>query len=342
MHRQTAMPYYAGRNTFLRSPEKKADELREGEVGVVGVPIDFTSMGRKGQRWAPDAIRRESLYLAGYYHIVSSDMLDPATGSLLRLPEQARIFDIGDVNVDAANIEHQNQLVIESVSRIAAQGAFPLVLGGDHYVAYPSFEGFAAGYLQRHPGAKFGYLHLDSHTDFLDEIPGLGRLNHGTSARRVSENPNVKRMAWVGINWPALLDVDQYRVMEQRGFVIFSSESIRARGIESVMREALEFAGDGTDAVYVSLDIDICDGPYAPATHAPSFDGITSRQCLQAMAVLAASPKVRAVDVCEVLPQQESSQRTERLAALAMFTVVAPKILDIRPAEGASISTVFR
>ena len=163
-------------------------------------------------------------------------MVEPSTNTLLRLPEESRIFDLADVNVDAADVEHQTRMVIDAVSEISARGAFPVVLGGDHYVAYPSFEGFAAGYLQRHPGAKFGYLHLDSHTDFLDSIPGLGRLNHGTSARRVSENPNVVHMAWVGINWPALLDLEQYQVMQQRGFAIFSSDSIRQRGIESVMR----------------------------------------------------------------------------------------------------------
>ena len=32
------------------------------------------------------------------------------------------------------------------------------------------------------------------------------------------------------------------------------------RGIDSVMRGAFEFLDDGTDAIYVSVDIDVVDG----------------------------------------------------------------------------------
>ncbi len=343
MYTREPLPYYAGLNTYFRSPLKSLEELKPEEVAVLGVPLDVTTVARSGGRWGPDAIRRESLYLAMYYQATKSEILDVTTGALSALPRESRIFDVGDVNMYPVDIERQTRSIIDAVSEISGRGAFPVVLGGDHYVAYPSFEGFAAGYQQRHPGAKLGYLHIDSHTDFIDEISFLGRYNHGTSARRVSENPAVLRMAWVGINWPGLVDLDQYEVMKQRDFAVFPSHSARERGIQRVMREALDVVCTGTDAVYVSLDIDVVDGAYAPGTHSQVFGGITSRELLDAMGVIAAEPKVQALDVCEVLPAQDGSHRTERLAAVAILTAIAPRILEFKKhTEDPMASGVFR
>jgi arginase family enzyme len=343
MYERAPLPFYAGVNTFFRSPIKRFDEIKPDEVVVLGVPIDVTTSARTGGRWGPDAIRRESLYLAAYYQISLPDILDVSTGTLSRMPAEARICDVGDVNIYPTDLPRQTQSIKDAVHELTRRGGFPVVLGGDHYVTYPSFEGFAAGYLERHPGARFGHLHLDSHTDFINEISFLGRYNHGTSARRISENPNVERMVWVGINWPGAVDLDQYEVMRDRGFVVFPSNSIRERGIDTVMREAFEVLDDGTDAIYVSLDIDIVDGAFAPATHSQVFGGISSRDLLDAMGVIASVPKVQALDVCEVLPSQDASKRTERLAAAAVLTAISPRILDFRQLDRSELGTgVFR
>ena len=327
------LPYYAGLNTFYRAPIKDFDDVKADEVAVLGVPMDFTTSARSGGRWGPDSIRRESLDLAMYYHYGNPELFDVSAGVLTSLPETARICDVGDVNIFPTDVAEQTQAITSAVQELVRRGSFPVVLGGDHYVAYPSFEGFAAGYRERHPAAKFGYLHFDSHLDFLDNLSFLGRYNHGTSARRVSENPHVARMAWVGINWPSAMDLEQYELMRDRGFAVFPSRSIRERGIDSVMREAFEFLDDGTDAIYVSVDIDVVDGAYAPATHSSVFDGITARDLLDAMRVVSSIPKVQAIDLCEVVPSQDVSHRTERLAATALVVAVSPRILDIRKVD---------
>ena len=79
------------------------------------------------------------------------------------------------------------------------------------------------------------------------------------------------------------------------------------------MREAFEFLADGIDAIYVSVDIDVVDAAYAPATHSSVFDGITARDLLDAIRVVSSVPKVQAIDLCEVVPSQDVSHRTEHL-----------------------------
>jgi agmatinase len=155
LYERTALPYYAGTNTFFRAPSKDLSEVTAGEAAVLGVPMDFATSARVGGRWGPDAIRRESLYLAAYYHLGQPEILDPSTGILSRLPDPARICDVGDANIYPTNLPKQTESILQAVRELSIRGSFPVVLGGDHYIAYPSFEGFAAGYLERHPGSRW-------------------------------------------------------------------------------------------------------------------------------------------------------------------------------------------
>jgi arginase family enzyme len=50
------------------------------------------------------------------------------------------------------------------------------------------------------------------------------------------------------------------------------------------------------------------------------------------MSVLAEYPKVRGLDVCEVLPAHDSTDgRTSRLAALGILAWMNPRIVDATP-----------
>jgi agmatinase len=81
--------------------------------------------------------------------------------------------------------------VTQGVAEVVTRGGFPVVMGGDHYVAYPSFEGFARGMAERKENARLGFIHIDVHTDFNDNNSLGRRYHHGTMVRRISENPAI-------------------------------------------------------------------------------------------------------------------------------------------------------
>src|SRR5262249_50392451 len=157
-----------------------------------------------------------------------------------------------------------------------------------HYVAYPSFEGFMRGMSERKSNPRLGYLHIDSHADFRDQYGSIGgRYNHSTAARRVSENSSVsyKNIAWLGINGP-ILDGDMYRMLRTHRLKMLSARTIQERGASEVVREAMEAVASHTDAVYVTIDIDVVNGSEARGTGAPVFLGITAREFLEMMEAL--------------------------------------------------------
>lgn len=337
--------YYSGPVTFFRAPVLPPTAVPAGAVAVLGVPIDALILGRNGQRHGPRCIREASLYIAGYYGLqVEPGYVDIASGDVVTVPDDPRLFDVGDVPVIQSDLAAQTEAIVETVAGIVERAAVPVLLGGDHYVAYPGFEGFVRGLRRARGDRRVGYLHIDSHFDFWDEFKGMGRYHHGTCARRISENPALERMVFYGLNGTHIVEPNQLDVMIERGFTAYTVPSIRRRGPAEAMREALERVSEGVDDVYVSCDIDVVDGAYAPGTHSIVVAGMTSEEYLEAMAVIAEFDTVRALDLCETLPQYDTGGgRTSRIGVLGVLAAMGGRVLDRRPGyRPEQLAAVFR
>ena len=330
MYQREPIPSYGGLVSFFGAPGIELDQITEGLAVVAGVPIDNgISMGRVGARFGPRAIREQSLAVPTAYGTVQDRTLfDAATGKGLQLKERPEIADFGDFNIFPTDLMKTTDSVIEGMAELVKRGAFPVVLGGDHYVAYPSFTGFAKGIAERRPDARIGYIHIDSHDDFWDADPIGGRYNHGTMVRRISENPMVsfKNLAWVGLN--TALNAEQVRLRREHNLKMMTYLDNRERGIEQVMREAMDVASDGTDLVYVSVDIDVVDVSESPGTGAPEFYGVLASEFLQIMDMLSGYKDLAAIDLCEVAPDWDHSGRTVMLASNGLVSLLTPRLFD--------------
>ena len=280
MDRTEFVAPYAGIPSFFKAPVVDPKGIEEGMAVVAGIPMDHgVVLTRTGTRYGPRAIREASLFYRAVQEAgVEQTAVNVDTKVAQRLKERPNLVDMGDLTVYPQDIMKTTESISAWVNEIVQRGALPVLLGGDHYLTYPAFEGFAQGIAERKPGARLGHVHIDSHTDFRDAYAGLGRYNHGTCVRRLSENPMIDyaNMAWVGLNG-SILDADTYRIYRSHGLRMISANNIRERGIREAIEEAVEAAADGSDAVYVSIDIDVVDSAYAPGTGVPVFEGITAR-----------------------------------------------------------------
>ena len=330
MYQRIAQPSYGGLVSFFKAPGIEFHEATEGLAVVAGVPIDNgIPTGRVGTRFGPRAIREESLTGPMMYELTPDrTMFNVATGEGTRLKDKPEIADAGDFNFYPTDLMKTTDSVIAGMTEIVKRGAFPVVLGGDHYVTYPSFTGFAKGIAERTPDARIGYIHIDSHNDFLDSFGSGGRYNHGTMVRRISENPMVsyKNLSWVGLNTP--LNLEQDRLRRAHNLKMMTYADNRERGIEQVMKEAMDVASDGTDVVYVSVDIDVIDASESPGTGAPEFRGISAQDFFKLMAMLSSYKDLAAVDLCEVAPNWDHSGRTVKLATRGLISLLGPRLFD--------------
>ena len=94
-------------------------------------------------------------------------------------------------------------------------------------------------------------------------------------------------------------------------------------------RQAIEAAADGTDAVYVSVDIDVVSAAHAPGTGVPVFEGIEGRDLLEAMAILSEYDCIKALDLCEVAPPLDPIGNTAYLAASGLLGFLGNYLFDV-------------
>jgi agmatinase len=331
MYQRGPLPYYGGLVSFYRAPGIELDQIREGMAVVAGVPIDSgIPTGRSGARYGPRAVRQTSM--RGQSNMDAAPektLINLHTGKGQRLKERPNIGDFGDFNIYPTDLMRTTESVKQGMAEIVKRGGFPVVIGGDHYVTYPSFEGFARGMAERKPGARLGYIHIDSHSDFHDSMGEIGgRYNHGTMVRRISENPMVsfKNLAWVGLN--SALTTDQQDLRRRHHLLMTTSKQIYEQGVEEIMKLAMDTAADGVDAVYVSVDIDVIDASESPGTGSPEFEGIRASEFLWLMEMLSEYKPMAAIDLCEVAPEWDLSGRTELLAARGLTNVLRPWLFD--------------
>ena len=290
--------------TFLGVPSADPDEVsswREAQAVIVGAPFDGGTSHRPGCRFGPQAMRTTD-YLP---HDGRRPSLALGLDPLIELG----VVDLGDVEMPSGDTERSLRALEDRVGEVAAAGVIPIVLGGDHTIALPDVTGVA-----RHLGfGRVSVVHFDAHADTGDSQMG-SLYGHGTPMRRLIESGACRgdRFLQIGLRgyWP---EPETLRWMAESGMRSFEMTEVVARGLDSVLDEALAIALDDCDAVFLSVDVDVVDPGAAPGTGTPEPGGLSSRQLLDAVRRTAMSVPIAGVDVVEVAPPYDHAEITAYL-----------------------------
>ncbi len=279
-----------------------ADALAAADVVVVGAPFDGGTSHRPGTRFGPGAIR-QACYLP---HDGSRPHLALRVDAL----QDLRVLDAGDVEMPPGEIERALGGLEDAVYAVAAAGAVPLVLGGDHSIALADATGVA-----RHLGfGRVSMIHFDAHADTGDIAFG-SLYGHGQPMRRLIESGALRgdRFLQMGLRgyWPGPETLDWMADQKMRSYEM---TEIGARGLTECLDEAFEIALDDCDAVFLSVDIDVCDPGHAPGTGTPEPGGLTARELLDAVRRICRELPVAGIDVVEVSPPYDHAEITAYLA----------------------------
>lgn len=291
--------------TFLGVPEADLDDPSTYEcadVVIVGAPFDGGTSYRSGARFGPSAIRA-ACYLG---HDGSRPSLALRADGLRDLS----VVDVGDVELysgDAARSCVDLEAVIE---KIAATGAVPLVLGGDHTITWPDVTGVA----RARGWGRVSVIHFDAHAD-TGNIEFGSLIGHGQPMRRLIESGAARgdRFLQIGLRgyWPPPDILDWMAEQRMRSYEM---TEIVERGLDDVLTEALEISMDECDGVFLSVDIDVADPGHAPGTGTPEPGGLSSRQLLDAVRRIAYEVPIVGMDVVEVAPPFDHADITALLA----------------------------
>ena len=292
-------------------------------IRIVGAPLDL-GQSRRGVDLGPTALRYAGLKSAltrlgyrvedrGNIETVERDTLSPEPGMAFLQPV-----------VDAC------ERIYEASRQAVADGAVPLVLGGDHSIAV----GTVGGVSHEH---RTGVLWIDAHGDFntpdtsptgnLHGMPLAALCGYGAPELVDAGRPGAKlRPEDVILFGVRDLDPGELALIQHAGITTYTMRQIDERGLATLATEALEQLRH-VDRIHVSLDMDSIDPREAPGVGTQVPGGLSYREGHLLMELIAENGGIGSVDVVEVNPILDTRNQTAQLALGLLSSLFGRRIL---------------
>lgn len=312
--------YWWGVPTFLAAPH---DPDPVGcDVALVGVPHSSgNGSTERDQHLGPRAVRHVS---AGYrrrhrrFGVVPHDL--------------CRLRDVGDVVMPEFMVSDRAIKDIEARFRqIAAAGARPVAVGGDHSITLPILRALGS------PERPLALVHLDAHLDTYDRMDTwfgvVDSAAHWASKAVHERLVDPGRSIQLGMRGH-MSPWTQANVSDELGYLVLEKARCDDLGVEGVVAAILERVGDCP--VYVSFDLDCLDPGIAPGVSnlEPGEDGFTMTQAAGILQGLRGRDVVGGDVVCLMPTKDNPNAITAMNATAIMFELAA--LIAVRIAASTS------
>ncbi len=299
------------------------------QIDLIGVPLDLGA-SRRGVDMGPYAVRaaglRSTLLALGH------DVYDH--GNLA-------VADRGTFPPDARGADFLPTIAAVCAELAAFTDAsvtarrFPVVLGGDHSLATGSVAGAARALTAR--GEAMGLVWIDAHGDLntpesspsgnVHGMPVAHLLGHGDPRLHFTKERAAVRPEQTWLVGVRDLDAGERAHLRAYGVHAFTMHDVDRRGLSDVMEEVLTIASINTSGLWVSYDVDVQDPVHAPGVGTPVSGGFSWREGHLAMEMVAESGRLVGLDLVEVNPILDVSNRTAELAVGLVASALGKRIL---------------
>ena len=259
-------------------------------IHLIGLPTDQNSSFARGAALAPAAIRAA----------LWSDRGNLFTQSGHEIGTDIAFKDLGDLPLSDVDCAADDAMIKQAVTETMDACGIPLLLGGDHAVAFPIVAALAA----RH--GPLNILHFDAHPDIYADFEGNPR-SHASPFARILEAGHATRLVQVGVrtlNTHCREQAERYNV-----------EIIPMLNFKTAQVPTLE------GPLYISIDLDGIDPSEAPGVAHPEPGGLTIRELLSVLAKQKAH--IVGADIVELNPTRDVNDITAIVAAKLVREVAA-------------------
>ncbi|MFW5794754.1 MAG: agmatinase [Bacillota bacterium] len=261
------------------------------KVILFSAPLDTTTSYRPGTRFAPNAIRVESIGIEWYSPYKNMDLKDYNTA------------DIGDLELPMGDVKTSLDIIYQTTKTILKDNKKPMLVGGEHLVTYPQVMALA----EKYPELKI--IHLDAHTDLRNEFLGM-KLSHATVIRRCHDILGDNRIYQFGIR-----SGDKHEfAFSDKGHTYMEQFTINT--LENIIEKIKEYP------VYITIDLDVLDPSIFPGTGTPEPGGITYKELLDAMKSLEKLENIVGADIVELAPKIDTSEISTAVAAKTLREMI--------------------
>ena len=264
-------------------------------IAILPVPYDGTSTWIKGADLGPKALLEASYNLEFYDIETRTEVYKRGIATLEPVTE-------------AASPEAMADAVERRMEQILLDGKFPVLIGGEHSVSIGAFRAMA----RRYP--HLSILQLDAHSDMRDEYEG-SPCNHACVMARAKElTPHITQ---VGIRSSAR--EEQHNICPDRTF--YAHDIVGQEGWQERVSQQL------TEAVYITIDLDVLDPAYMPSTGTPEPGGLSYREVITLLRRVIKEHRVVGLDVVELCPNP-TAKASDFLAAKLIYQFLSELYAD--------------
>ncbi|WP_312815831.1 agmatinase family protein [Sedimentibacter sp.] len=297
----------------------------KNKFGIMGMTYDTSaSKGYPGARYAPEQIRKSLQWIKNR---VEDNMLFDVEANRLIDFTKLEIKDFGDTNqISRYDNKQSLEEIKNNIDKIYQEGYSPILLGGDHSTGWPGIKA-----LYDNTEGNIGIIHVDAHLDLVKDSPIQGLYSGSSQMRRASELDRINTKNFVQIGMRSYNSPEHYHFIKNSNITLIPANEVFETSIEEAAKKAIEVASEGTDHIYMSIDIDVLDSAFAPGSGANEPGGFTSYQLFKFVKLVA--PYVDAIDIVEVNPMTDFNNMTSIVASKLLFDYIISNYYAVEDSE---------
>jgi arginase len=307
------------------------------KVGILGVPLGFGA-ATKGSELGVAALRLAEIRgksLVEHIRELGYEVKDYGDVECHKPEYLAQICE---------NPKYLNEIVAASknmaqgVKQILQDGAFPVIIGGDHSIAIGTFSGISSVFHAKEQ--EVGLIWFDAHADINTPETSLSGNIHGmplavilgdgekklVNLEGFKPKLNPKYCAHVGARDLDMAEKEQIRKLGMRQN-FFTMSDIDKRGMLACVKDAIMIASQAPGGFSVTFDVDVIDPRFAPGSGTLVRGGITYREAHLALEVIAEHSGMCSFEIVEVNPLLDKSNITVELAGELILSALGKTIL---------------
>jgi arginase len=302
-------------------------------IKLIEIPSEIGA-GTRGASLGIDAIKIAALdFMSNFFVHFPSERIEPENNLLfepITSPYAKRINGVLKM------CERVSNAIDDSIKN----NFFPVVISGDHSNAC----GVIAGIKAAKPKSKLGVIWIDAHADLhtpyttpsgnIHGMPLSAAIGEDNTESKVHELDEKTKKQWdqlkqFGKVHPKVLPEDvvfislrdyekeERFLIEKYDMKIVTTNEIRRKGAESVVKSVLRYLSDCTD-IYVSFDVDCLDASISRGTGTPVSNGLREREAEDLVSKFMQNRKICCFEITEVNPTLDK----ENLMAEIAFNIL--------------------
>lgn len=276
--------------------------IEKNSYVIISYKVDegiVRNKGRKGARIAPDLIKLS------------------LSNRPCSFDSTVNIYDGGSVVCVNHDVEGAQDTLAFIVEKVLRAGAFPIVIGGGHDVAYGSMKGINS-FL---PEDKvLGIVNFDAH---FDNRPAT-QSTSGTMFRQIRKDFKAKNREYnhltIGVQ-KSSNTISLFKDIDDAKGEYILARDIKITNSHHNSEVINEFIRKN-DYIYTTVCCDVFSSAFAPGVSSPQPLGISPEDFMEFFKTLLLSKKVMYLDLAEASPDLDNSNTTISLVSLIVYTLI--------------------